>query len=399
MTALKDLLTQVADEARLYDGTDRAVRAMRRRRTAARLAPVAAALLVMVVVVSALALSRGSEPGPSPVAAGLPTLLSPAHAPPELPSDRGVGPASLAYLRRANIEDDGKLRLVTTGGRHYALPWALRVVGISPDGRWVLWAESQWVVLRDLTGTERHEFPAAGGWVSAVWSPDGRRLVVQFVHEPVPELIDQPGRDTVMVDLRPLAQRTVPLTDNHDFPCALRNSGLIVLCPRAESSSTNLRLVDGGTGRTTGEIDVHAWMRPGEGIGSIAGPLVLRPDDTTLLLPLLGPPAPTTDQSDLVAIDIDGGRVTARYPLPDRLAPSVSKAPDGSESHGESDRRELAAAPADGVLLVHISPRANDRMSGRVVAIEMVAPETGALTVVTRVSGDIARIFLPGGNY
>jgi hypothetical protein len=399
MTVLKDLLTQVADEARHYDGTERAVRALRRRRAAVRLAPVAAALLVVAAVAaSTLAVSRDSESGPTRTVGGLPSRLSPANSPPELPSDRGVGPASLAYLLRASIEDDGEFRLVTTGGRQYALPRALRVVGMSPDGRWVLWAESDRAVLRDLTGTEQVEFPAPtpNGWISAVWSPDGRRLVVQIVGRPASVL---PNRLTAMVDLEPVVERFVPLTDNHYSPCAVRNSGVIILCPRAESSSTNLRLVDGATGRTTGEIDVYAWLRPGEGIGPIAGPLVPRPDDATLLLPLLGPGARTTDQSDIVAIDLDEGRVTARYPLPNRLPPYVSKAPDGTEEYGESDRRELAAAPAEGVLLVHISPRADDPMSGRAVAIEMVAPETGALTVVTRVFGDIARILLPGGNY
>jgi hypothetical protein len=394
MTALKDVLTQVADEARLYDGTERAVRALRRRRAAVRLAPVAAALLVVAgVAASTLALGRDSESGPTSTAGGLPTLLSPARSAPDLPADRAVGPASLAYVRRAHIEDSGELRLVTTDGRHFVLPGAERLVGISPDGRWVLWAmANRRVVLRDLTGTQRHEFGpnSADGAVVATWSPDSKRLVLVILHRPASDAND---RLIVMINLDPLAQRTVPL-DADDRVCAVRNSGELVLCPPADSWWTKLRLADGVTGRVTRTIEL-------ERIGPLSGRFVLRPDDATMVVPARdgNDPWPSLAPNRLVAIDLDTGRVTARYPLPE-LAPVYSrKEADGSVTYGEQDRRALGGAPVDGVLLVHISPRADDPMSGRVVAIEMVAPDTGELTVVTRVSGDTAGIYLRGEGH
>jgi hypothetical protein len=387
MSTLKELLTQVADEARLYDGTDRAVRALRRRRAAVRFAPVAAALVVATgVAATTLAVGRGTESGPSTVAAGLPARLSPANSPPDLPTDRGVGTATLGYVLRAHRDNADEFRLVTSDGRQYAVPRADWLVGISPDGRWLLWSEpSRRVVMRDLTGTGRYEFgpDTANGFVVAAWSPDSRRLALQILHNAASDVED---RVTLMVDLDPVAQRTVPLDRGHSV-CAVRNSGDMILCPPGDAPWTKLRLVDSVTGRISREVDL-------DGIGPAFGRIALRPDDTTVVIP-----TPGAIPTELVAIDLGTGRVTARYPLPTPTPQHISKDPSGAEEYGAADWRQLAAAPVEGVLLVHISPRADDPMSGRAVAVEMIAPETGALTVVTRVSGDIAWILLRGeGN-
>jgi hypothetical protein len=52
MTGLRDLLDELAEDARPYDVTDRAVRVVQRRRTMVRLVPVAAALLLVVGLVA-----------------------------------------------------------------------------------------------------------------------------------------------------------------------------------------------------------------------------------------------------------------------------------------------------------------------------------------------------------
>ncbi|HEU5109771.1 MAG TPA: hypothetical protein VFT95_14610, partial [Micromonosporaceae bacterium] len=100
MSGLGELLRDVAAEAGPYDVTDRAVRAVRRRRRLAVVAPLAAALLVVAGTVASVPLRPdGADEALvwSNEVSWLPTRLVPVAKPPPLPADRGVAPAVLAY--------------------------------------------------------------------------------------------------------------------------------------------------------------------------------------------------------------------------------------------------------------------------------------------------------------
>jgi hypothetical protein len=67
-TALRELLAEYADQARIYDVGARALAAGRRRWAMRRAVPVALALMLLVGL--GLVWSRGSTGGPAPVPAG-----------------------------------------------------------------------------------------------------------------------------------------------------------------------------------------------------------------------------------------------------------------------------------------------------------------------------------------
>src|SRR5687767_12518722 len=119
MNALKDMLDDIAGEARSYEVTDRALRVVRRRRVAARLAPVAVAVLVAGGLTVAVQPWGGGAPAlPADAVAWLPRQLTPASTPLPLPDNRGVGLASLAYKLAGRDE----VRLRTVDGREYVVP-------------------------------------------------------------------------------------------------------------------------------------------------------------------------------------------------------------------------------------------------------------------------------------
>ncbi|MFI5916567.1 TolB family protein [Dactylosporangium sp. NPDC051541] len=394
MTMLKDMLVDAADDARVYDVTDRVVRVVRRRRTMARLVPVAAALLVVAVPV---AVTRSSGDGggqmPSTSVADLPQRLTPEKSPPALPEDRGVGPATLAF-----VSGGDEVVLLTAEGRQYHVN-ALSVQGISPDGRWLLVLRSPggpWV-LRDLTGAERQEFEGDTTF-SASWSPDSRRLVVQTSRR---------SGVTYMVDLTNGTRSTVPLDPARaGRVCAVRNSGQLVLCSSEEVPFSGLRLADGTSGAVVREITVAALgLRPTDTMAEGRGIPRLDIDDHTVFIPVhdsAGPDdTPATapaghDRNVLLAgFDLETGQLTQRYPLPDRI-PGAQHSVDSGVEYGPMDTRILLGFHPDGLLLVHLAPSPSDPFESGPVTIELIARDTGALHVVTRASRPISGICYRG---
>ncbi|GAA3199553.1 TolB family protein [Dactylosporangium siamense] len=394
MTMLKDMLDDAAQDARVYDVTDQAVRVIRRRRAMARLVPVAAALLVVAGLVGVTRPFGGDGGGqePSASAAGLPQRLVPEKSPPALPEDRGVGSAELAFVSGDDVV------LLTADGRQYRVN-ALSVQGISPDGRWLLVLRSSqgpWV-LRDLTGTGRQEFEGDTTF-SASWSPDSRRLVVQTSRR---------SGVTYLVDLTTGARSTVPLDPARaGRVCAVRNSGQLVLCSSEEVPFSGLRLADGTTGAVVREITVAALgLAPTETMAAGRGIPRLDIDDHTVFIPVhdsAGPddtPASAPAGHDrnvvLAGFDLDTGRLTQRYPLPDRI-PGAQRPLNGGVEYGPMDNRVLLGFHPAGVLLVHLTASKGDPFESGPVTIELIARDTGALQVVTLTSRPISGICYRG---
>src|SRR5262249_24427095 len=171
-SGLADLLAGVADEAKVYGNTERAVRVLRRRRRVARLTPlVLGAVVIAAVSVTYVAVHRGSgQMTPSAIVSWLPSRLLPAPDAPPLPTDRGVGPGSLVYVGR----DQGRAVLVTADLAQYGLRVTPdSVLSISPDGRWLLSVVDGRATLRDLTGTTvKSLFALPGGSAELAWSAD-----------------------------------------------------------------------------------------------------------------------------------------------------------------------------------------------------------------------------------
>jgi hypothetical protein len=381
MTMLKDMLVDAADDARVYDVTDQAVRVVRRRRAMARLVPVAAALLVVGGLVGVTRPFSGDGGGQEPSAsvAGLPQRLAPEKSPPALPEDRGVGPAELAF------GSGDQVVLLAADGRQYRVN-ALSVHGISPDGRWLLTlqrSQGTWV-LRDLTGTGRQEFEGDTTF-SATWSPDSQRLVVQTSRR---------SGATYMVDLTTGARSTVPLDPARaGRVCAVRNSGQLVLCSSEEVPFAGLRLADGTTGAVVREVTVAALgLGPTESVAAGRGIPRLDIDDRTVFIPVHDPAGPDDtpaaapaghDRNVLLAgFDLETGRLTQRYPLPDRR-PGAQRPLNGGVEHGPMDHRILLGFHPAGVLLMHLTPSKADPFESGPVTVELIARDTGALHVVT----------------
>ncbi|GAA3456447.1 hypothetical protein GCM10018962_82810 [Dactylosporangium matsuzakiense] len=374
MTGLRDVLVEVAEDAREYDVTDRAVRVVRRRQLATRLVPVAAALLVVAGLVAvAVPFGRGAEPESPPGAAGLPGRIVPEQSPPLLPEDRGVGRATLAYLNG----DTSAWAVLTADGHQYRVD-GLQVQAISADGRWLVTLRTdQTRVLRDLAGTGRQELPPGEG---AHFSPDSGKLVVPA----------RSGSATI-VDLATAARTTVPLDPAPpNRVCAIRNSGNLVLCQAPGSPFNGLRLADGATGHIARDI-ADLGLPRGETVPAESGSVTLGPDDRTVYLT-----ATQGEHRSLVGYDLGEGRLTVRYPLPDKGPAAERPGANGGVEYGPPDERYLLGIDADGPLLLHLAPSRSDPFSVGTAAIEVIARDTGALTTVTLLARPIRLAVYPG---
>ncbi|GII20463.1 hypothetical protein [Planosporangium mesophilum] len=114
MNALKHALGEIAEEAKLYEVTERAVRGGRRRRRVARLAPAAVALAVAVGLLAAG--MPGQRTGPDRVASP-PALVA------ELlnSSTRGSLAPDESFL--AELKDKAAREVPTADGRKPEVPW------------------------------------------------------------------------------------------------------------------------------------------------------------------------------------------------------------------------------------------------------------------------------------
>ncbi|MEV4537164.1 hypothetical protein AB0J82_25635 [Asanoa sp. NPDC049518] len=331
MTGMRDLLVDVAAEARPYDVTDQALRTARRQRRIAWLAPVAAVVLATAGVAAVLPHSR---PANSTVVSWLPEKLDVAESTSALPDSR-LGLAVLAYTRA-----DGSTVLVADDGGHYDAGEGVRA--ISPDGRWVALVRDGRVVLRDLGGDRVVDLGSDDDTNVAAWSSDGRWLAVRsgVTNHGAPQSV-------MVIELATGRQAAKVAAGDYGTTvvCGLRDSAFLLLCSDFDnidevSLSRVNPLTGDDLGRQTvdlnkgvtksffvgGELmpDGHTLAFRTEGLEHAAGDLLtfdlsrpnLRPRHHNL-------PVPTRDERALrqVQSSVDGGViVTRRYGQDLRIA-------------------------------------------------------------------------------
>jgi hypothetical protein len=403
MSALRELLTEVAAEAGPYDVTDRAVRTVRRRRRLAVIAPVAAALLVAAGTVVALPLrpaGEGEAPAWSSVVSWLPTRLVPVGSPPPLPTGRPVAPAALAYTVRNELFPG---TLLTEDGRHYRMPGD-GVRAISPDGRWVVFRRGETLALRDLTGTAVRDLGVHHWGTVGAWSPDSRWLALRTY------LDGDPTRRTTVVGLAS-GETFGPLPDPDMGTglCGLRDTGDLLTCT-ADKKSTRfvVREIDPRTGEESRRVTVDptAALTEAERQADWAAPLavpgsrtLLRPDGRTLLMRTTDYLADRglTRAGDILAIDLDHPEARPRrYDLPAGTLGKEQRVAGGSR-FGGADLHLVVAVADEGMLVIHYVPRPGAPMDREVVAeLDLLDPDSGRLSRAARVVGRVYEVIVRG---
>jgi hypothetical protein len=178
---------------------------------------------------------------------------------------------------------------------------------------------------------------------------------------------------------------------------------VLVLCPSSDLSASELSLADGTTGQIIRDIpSASLGLRPTEAMLAELGKPMLGPDDHTLFIGTRDTATPGSTAAPaegqhrfLVGYDIDTGRLTERYPLPDQI-PAAERPLNGGVEYGQPDARYVLGIHADGPLLLHIAPSRSDPFTVGSVSIELVARDTGTLSTVTLVSRPISLICYPG---
>jgi hypothetical protein len=291
----------------------------------------------------------------------------------------------------------GGTTLLTEDGRQYQLVGRgeepLSATGISPDGRWLLTARGGRARLRDLTGTAEQQI-ATGDGMGASWSPEGRWLAVWTNTWSADERAPSPenaNSSVVVVDLRAPQEPPVKLTR---LPARSRMIGILdsvelVLTPIDLQPTLDVWMIDPKTGeqRRHYTLDATPW-RPREKYLPFTEQ-ALTPDGRTLLvrtsLKVVGD---YPDFDDLLAVDLESGRVTRRYPLPDPHAlPYTVKGPPAVAD--ASDNRQLVAVLPDGVLFQH---RGRPETGGGPFALELLDLSTGKLYPASDLSPDIYQL-------
>jgi hypothetical protein len=364
MTGIRDLLADVAAEAPPYDVTNQALRTARRQRRIAWTAPFVAVVLVVAAAAwqwpSATTIHQSA-----PAVPWLPARLAPEESP-ALLSGGPVGPAALAYTR-----DDGSTTLVTEDGRHYD---AGPVHDLSPNGRWVVVMRGERLTLRDLTGTATRDLGLQGEVSVAAWSPDSRWMATRS---------GPAQRVTTVIDLATgQAAATMPAGSfGNASVCGLRDSTYLVLC-RSDGSTavSDLWVVDPTTGRELSHSTVPIPDPPGA--TAISRSSQLMPD----LHSQARWTTYKTDQGlrmsgDAVLFDLDQPAAPVRrHPLP---------------ALAETMTRTIASTVDGGLILVRAAPAAPQN---HVIGLDLFSLETGKLSEITTVTGDIRGILVRGAS-
>ena len=396
MSGLADLLADAAAEAKLYGDPERAVRVLRRRRRLARLTPLAIAVVVLVAVpLTYVSLHRPpTQMTPSGIVNWLPARLAPATDPPPLPADRPVGRASLVYVGQDRLRGV----LVTADLAQYRVGISqVPILGLSPDGRWLLSVVDNRVMLRDLTGTATLDlFALPDRRVNAAWSPDSHTVAVQPMTS---------QGTTMVVDLDSLRshQITMPIR-----LCGAQDTGKLLGCSTM-GEPVSVTLVDAATGERgrTVAADLSSVLTPAEQQAVSINP----PSTGAEMEPVSGgevmavrtnvyhPEAGVTVPGDLLLFDVATGRFLRRIALPPtevgRMVPQ-----SGGVAFMAAEGRGMGAGLPEGIPLVHVVPVGEAHPSqAKVTAVEFADPSTGARVQVMTVSGTVTELFVRGGQY
>ncbi len=393
MTALPDLLRDLAEDSRDYSDPDRVVAAARHRRTA-RLAAASIAAAAVGVVVGAFAFlpvsggdHRTVTPGPTPEYTELPPEVRSIYPPivaaqpgaPQLPFETAVGPAALFYSPCAQIATaDCWPNLVLPNGSQYAVPMTVdsglpRDLTLSPNGRYAGWGYELdgWFHVRDLTTGVTRQFgqgqPQTSPWF---WSPDSRWLLLaEHTGSTVSRLLlaDMNGGEQELPDrLEGTPIGTAPVV-------GLLDSGeLLVGAATTYDGWPTLAVIDPTNGREVRRVQAT----PPSGIsgelparGEFVIWYLVSPCSCAVQLVLNGPDHLPWN-TGLLGMDLGDGHIFGRLDLPDS---AVSTGIDPG----------VWFVPVDlpgGIVLVHSYPGGTD--------VEILNSVNGSRAVVSRLPPD-----------
>ncbi|MFY1688946.1 TolB family protein [Plantactinospora sp. WMMB782] len=407
MNELRDMLGEVAEQAKVYDVTGRAVRVARRRRLAVRLAPMAAAAAVVAFGAVAVVGLRPDPPvgqlaAVTPTVDWLPSRLD-LPAPEPLPATGPVGRGVLVY---EGGPDELAPVLLTEDGRQHRLAeptWSpvpsytpTVLVShtrptLSPDGRWLGERRDGRYVVRDLTGTTRHQL--ADGLSPIVWSPESRWLLLGNRDDNAPP---------VRFDVTSGEQRPVPGVDRERWsPVAVLPDGEVVLlgglAEPTRRTSVELRLVDpvGGAEPTRIQLDLRRHLRQLESVGSEQP--MLSPDGRSLLFSVVEVADPRQGMpgldhgGDLMRVDLTSNAVR-RIELPYSDRPGPAKAGPSPAAARDWWTEPVGYLPEGVLLRLRTADGAGDEL-------QVLDPGTGAVGRVTDLPADPAVEFVrPRGS-
>ncbi|MDQ7905004.1 hypothetical protein RB614_10770 [Phytohabitans sp. ZYX-F-186] len=397
MSDLRELLSDVAEQARRYDVTDRAVRAARRRARARRYAPVAALAVVALVVGGVWIPLASTRTGDSMVAGPVPWLpevvAAPAQAPPVLGANQRVGLGSLLYRVRGRPDTI----LLAQNGRQYTIPDAGDPVALalSPDGRWLLLDVDHRLLMQDLRDGGRRELSTTvPDRISWRWSSDGRWLVLAPA---LAETTAPAGDHTLrLIDLTaggPVWSRTLP---PGTFVLGVSGSGEIFTvylgtepdAPRTGVESLGV-LHPSRAARTLPLRRIAGVLRPGEQLNVTPGQVLVDGSHAIMRTWIAQAVGDVTAVSadDVLVVDTGSGAAQRRIELPD---PVLRAAPRGRPADPVTDARDLLVTAPEGVLLLH------HRLDGT-VDLELMDRETGELRLATRRADDRIEDLRPRG--
>ncbi len=433
MDTLKHLLIDVADQARPYAVVERAIATTRRRQRLTVLAPVAAGVAILVLVGGGW-LWAGRRPAPavlalpgvSAVCDWLPAGLAvPAKHPDPLPTAAGIGVAALVY-QPASLDGqtgDGAGTIVVTprGAQYWLAPTRQgvpqQVLGLSPDGRWLLLARGTALVLRDLSSAR--EWPLTGTGYSPVggrfdhmyWSPDGHWLALYHAGRSEGE------RDTAtVVAVPPGPQWTLPrLIGTNLVPAGVLADGALVLGPISTGVYSDPPATGPYTQFTVSTLDAgstevqHTEMLD---LADFLGQPTRPTDDYELETQLVGDRRyavrayPFGKEDGVMAptvpflVDLAAGTVTA-LPVPGdpadlRLLP-VRRVDPLTQTNGQW-RDLIGTRDATHLLLAHYGPsRPGAGGASTVRLIEVWDITTGAVAGATPIAGAARWVLVRGG--
>jgi len=318
---------------------------------------------VVLVLLASLWVRPGS-PGVQPAQLDPrdPAVVSVDERAPRLPADRAVGAASLVYGRCAN--SSCAPFLVMPDGTQYALPvrYAGSVVAaLSPDGRWLGWADGHTVHLRDLLGTTERMYTGKNEPVGFRWSPNSRWLALGW----------SSSGDFTVVDLDRGQGAFLPGLP--DLPFGITDNGEWLLFDVPNDGT--YRRIDPRTGQgSTGKIS-PVLGRAGE------YPIVplLAPCSCSAVVPLFpsGPIDPYFSRGPVIAlveVDLTDGHVITRHDLP----------------RDSGEWRPRAVLAGEGILLLRCYP---DRTE-----VVQLDPVTGETRTVSRLPGGV-EVILRGAGF